>query len=263
MKNKIIILLAFWICSFNLKSQTILKLDSTIEYYRISNHKIKKIYYHDSKGNLHPKVSRYRRNGNLKFIYFYKHGRFQYYLEFKNDKLENSTVIKDQGLKIDRTKSTHFYIIDSSKMMSNQLNVLNKNGNKDGLWFEIIFIKNNNNPGGKNLYSKGNYINGKKIGKWENYHLYGKQLYSIETFKNDTLDGEMIFFDRSGIIRASYIYSNGLKNGPYFVYYRNGKIKVKSTFKNDEFYGEYIEYKKNGKIKRVISDASTENPYYH
>lgn len=258
---QVIVLIAFWICWFNLKGQTISTYDSTITYYRLSDNKIKKIYYHDSKGKLHPKVSRYRRNGNLKYIYFYTHGTFQYYLEFKNDKLENSTVIKDQGLKIDHTKSTHFYMIDSSKIKSNQFNVLNKNGKKDGLWFEIVFTKNTNNPGGINLYSKGYYTDGKKIGKWENYHLYGKQLYSIETFKNDTLDGEVMFFDRSGIIRASYIYSNGLKNGPYITNYRNGNIKEKATFKNNEFYGEYIEFKKNGKIKRVISNVSKEYPY--
>jgi hypothetical protein len=45
------------------------------KHYNKAQTKIKKEYYHDDQGKLHPKVLRYTRKGVLKHCYYYDHDR--------------------------------------------------------------------------------------------------------------------------------------------------------------------------------------------
>lgn len=73
----------------------------------------------------------------------------------------------------------------------------------------------------------GNYLNGKKNGKWYEYINDGKTMIVDAIFEND------------------------LKNGKFIEYYKSGGVMTEGEFIDDEKEGVWIEYHKNGN-KRVV-----------
>jgi antitoxin component YwqK of YwqJK toxin-antitoxin module len=71
---------------------------------------------------------------------------------------------------------------------------------------------------------KGNWFNGEKSGRFEEY-------------------------DEEGIKTYEYYTSNGKQNGEYIEYYSNGKVKKRGNYVNDKELGFFTEYNENGSKK--------------
>jgi antitoxin component YwqK of YwqJK toxin-antitoxin module len=253
LKCLVLIIVPIYLYSQNEDTSEIIRKN---EYYSCSN-KVKKVYYYNSLMKLHPKVSMYRRNGSLKLDYFYDNGNYLFSLKYST----TGEVIRERGLKIDKSHSSYRYNIDSSRVTNTKVNQFDSNGKKSFRWYESEFVLDLNGLSYKNIYLTGTYIEGFKNGKWMYYHKYGNQLYQTIEYQSGIINGLVTFYNRSGIITSKYEYSKGIKHGKYYSYYNSGELREEATFLNGIFNGEYIEYKKNGKVKRRIEDTSTEYPY--
>ncbi len=126
----------------------------------------------------------------------------------------------------------------------------------------------------------GEFINGKKQGKFEEYE-YGR-IRTICYYVDDELDGEYKEFYSNGklsmhrnyvkgkiegedlgyfhsnegdigpLCKKSY-YMNGILEGNSEIFYENNKLKFFNTFKNGKLDGESYEYYNNGQIKSTIN----------
>ena len=261
---KYIFINLLFVISYSVFSQesTTITVDSLnkFQYYDKSQKKVKKEFFYDKNKKLHPYVILYNRSGLVKCIYYYNHGILMKSNTFttKGD-YAGEKVIKINGIKVDKTVSTQSYLVDSSGFHSKSCNYTDSAGNRQGKWYihDIINVDNSY----KEFYYTWIYIDGKKYGKWRYYYYYGRQLYAIINYKNDVVNGEVIFFNRKGNKTAKYIYKDNKMNGEYESYYENGNIRTKAFYKNGILEGEYIRYKKNGKVKKDIKDVTKESPY--
>lgn len=232
----------------------------SVEYYGKSK-KVKKEYFYDKEGKLHPEVLRYDKKGALKIRYHYYHGKQLLAYTYSTKGNDKGKLIKINGLKVDRTPSKHMYEIDSSTIQIPRVNYTDQNGLRQGKWYVRDIIKDVSGFSYKEFYFMGEYKDGLKQGKWKYYNYYGKQLRGVVEYRNDTIHGEVLFYDKKGNKTAYYQYENGVKNGIYEGYYDNGQLGTKAKFKDNDFIGEYTEYKKNGKVKKYIEDTTKEHPY--
>ncbi len=111
---------------------------------------------------------------------------------------------------------------------------------------QVIFILLLINIGGSRVYSQnlitshGNLINGLKEGVWEFYE--NDTLFSISSFKRDTLNGVRIYLFPSGGISTIENYSMGKLNGIRRGYAKNGKLLYHESYKNNIPIGVQVEY---------------------
>lgn len=108
-----------------------------------------------------------------------------------------------------------------------------------------------------NILSKGIYINMKKDSIWMNYAPSGR-LSSIETFKNDTLNGLKIIYylpedlyNKSKMIASKTLYKNGKVDGERIEYFDTGVVKTKGNFTNNIKDGVFITNHPNGKVMNL------------
>ena len=232
------------------------------EYYDNTQTKVKKEYFYDGQGQLHPKVLRYNRKGILQVCYHYNHGKYLKADDYSVKGKNIGEIVKINGLKIDNTHSKYMFHVDSSTVRTPTVNYTDENGLKQGRWFlRDILTDDVWGFSFREYYYTGSYKDQKKQGEWKYYHYYGKQLKSVISYENDTIHGEVVYFDREGNKSVNYEYKEGLKTGVYEVYYNSGALRIKGTLENNEFVGEYTEYKKNGKVKKYIPDTTKEHPY--
>lgn len=105
-------------------------------------------------------------------------------------------------------------------------------------------------PNGK-IRKSGNYINGKKSGKWEETFITNDSVYQEVEFKDGQKDGVFKEFYQNGKINMKGNYLNDLKNGLWTYSFRNGSLDMVGEFKEDQqngfwtfYYPKGIEYYK-------------------
>lgn len=100
----------------------------------------------------------------------------------------------------------------------------------------------------KNKVSEG-VIRGKKYeGEWKYYHKGGKQLMSVEFYKDGLLQGVRKVFYPDGTLAEETTYVAGKKQGPYKKYALNGIVLEEAHYQNDQLHGEAIYRNADGKI---------------
>ena len=102
-------------------------------------------------------------------------------------------------------------------------------------------------------YGTGNYLNGKRHGKFVRKNQKG-EVVAVTNFKMGERDGvhwqndNMVFF---GIKHKEVHYKNDQLNGPYKYFNDHGQITHEGFYKNGKKYGESIEFYPSGRIKCI------------
>lgn len=103
------------------------------------------------------------------------------------------------------------------------------NGRKSGLW------KYYDRAG--RICRKGNYIDGKREGKWFSYYPESQYFFS-----NDKLEGVSLEFNMNGKFESKKFFKDGKLNG-HAIYYENGKIIMEGDWKDGKEHGVWNIYK--------------------
>jgi len=94
-------------------------------------------------------------------------------------------------------------------------------------------------------------INGKKEGEWKT-HYTNRQIAKIENYHNDTLNGQLSYFDEKGNIKGKQFYRMGLKVDSSMMYFPNGQANLEewkdSTGKTQ---GLFKVYHPNGQLSQI------------
>ncbi|MCG8576249.1 MAG: hypothetical protein MI810_15270 [Flavobacteriales bacterium] len=108
----------------------------------------------------------------------------------------------------------------------------------------------------------GGYSNGMKSGIFREYSQAG-ELINGYLYEKDTMvaegivrfdgnyEGEWKHYYKSGELKASGIYEDGVKSGKWTYYYKNGKKEQEGKFKENQLYGEWIWYYASGQRRRT------------
>ena len=97
----------------------------------------------------------------------------------------------------------------------------------------------------------GQSINGRKEGEWKTYYTNG-QLAKIETYLNDTLNGQLYFYDEKGKIKGKQFYRMGVKVDSSLMYFTNGQANIeerKDSTGNTQ--GLFKVYHPNGQLSQI------------
>jgi antitoxin component YwqK of YwqJK toxin-antitoxin module len=144
-------------------------------------------------------------------------------------------------------------------------NQLDSNGLMQGIW-RIMY----SNEAGANIYSIGNYKNGKKNGMYKHFHKNGN-LRGVEYYKNDTLHGNSIVYRLDGTIQYEENFQDGRTHGwkryynergelfeeqEYVLGLPNGIYNAYSAKKNIVMSGYSVNRIEHG-LRRVFADDST------
>lgn len=104
------------------------------------------------------------------------------------------------------------------------------------------------------VLSKGIYQNMKKDSVWLNFAPSGR-LSSIETFKNDILNGKKTVYylpedlnDKNQRVASVSNYINGKLEGERIEYFESGTIKSKGVFKDNKKNGVWVTNHPNGNV---------------
>lgn len=151
---------------------------------------------------------------------------FQYRGEFKDDKPIG--------------KFTYYY--ESSKVKA----IINHNAITPGRSVAYFYHEEGT------VMSYGIYRNLKKDSIWVNMTPSGR-LSTVETYKNDLLDGETkVYFipedpeDKSQIVSTTINYKAGKLDGPYVEYFLNRRVKTKGNYVDNKQDGAWEEFHVNG-----------------
>lgn len=174
-------------------------------------------------------------------------------------------------------------------MFGQDINQVDKEGRKHGLWIEKY-------ENGQKMY-EGTFKAGKPIGVFHNYDEEGNKRSSIKYTEKDTVgvtffhmngkkqgtgnylnkkkEGKWVFFDQQGKMISKEYYIKGVKEGVSYLFYDKGNIaqvdtfvtgkkdglqtryftdgkkKSEILFDHDQYHGKYIEYFPNGGFKVI------------
>jgi len=96
------------------------------------------------------------------------------------------------------------------------------------------------------LSSKGEFKNGKRIGRWEFYYPNG-EISAIGTYTiAGDFDGLYENYYQSGVVKDRSYYNNGMLNGRYTSYHENGRVKSEGWYKEGQNAGQWMWYYSNG-----------------
>lgn len=145
------------------------------------------------------------------------------------------------------------------------------------------------------IHGMGNYVDGKREGRWECYVIqdktfdpvHYKQLDYVKGiaqgparyfFPNDRVGFEVVYVDgqlhgpatgyyEDGARHLTLNFADGLQHGPMSIYYRDGRLKMTKTYVNDTAQGPCLAYYPDGKLQEEFSfDHGKEHGtyrYYH
>ena len=99
-----------------------------------------------------------------------------------------------------------------------------KNNERVGFWKVIESFM---------VYSKGEYLNGNKHGKWERYWKSTNTLLNKENYRNNMLEGKRLTYFKNGKINRIVNYKNGSKEGDYEIFFSTGVTCERGTYKNN------------------------------
>lgn len=109
----------------------------------------------------------------------------------------------------------------------------------------------------KMLMSEGFFIDQKKDSIWINYNKEGL-LISLESFKNDKLNGKKIIYYLEGQIETEKLnplsianYKNDTLNGEFKEFFSTGKLKYIGKYHNGKQVGEWKEFYPNGNLFKL------------
>ncbi len=150
----------------------------------------------------------------------------------------------------------------------NGMGVINELGIENGKW-KYFYARSGH------LFSKGEYVNGKREGDWYWYYDDGslkehskfkdgnregksEQFYEnglpsfTAKYSDGSLDGEYTGYDLSGYKTQSGSMSNGKLNGTVTTYYQDGAKKATLDYVNGVLSGDVVLYSIDGKISRKV-----------
>ncbi|MBS1755491.1 MAG: hypothetical protein JST34_15735 [Bacteroidetes bacterium] len=97
----------------------------------------------------------------------------------------------------------------------------------------------------------GQTVDGKKQGEWKTYYTNG-QIAKIENYLNDTLNGQLSYFDEDGKIKGRQFYRMGIKVDSSTLNFSNGHANLEekkdSTGKTQ---GLFKVYHQNGQLSQI------------
>lgn len=96
------------------------------------------------------------------------------------------------------------------------------------------------------------FKNGQKNGICRGYFPDGSLEYIVK-FKNDTLNGESLFFHKNGYLHWKVNFDMGVKNGNIKYYDERGKVFQESNFENNQLHGISLNYYPSGKLKSKMT----------
>jgi len=109
-------------------------------------------------------------------------------------------------------------------------------------------------PDTDNLDTKpavGQTINGKKEGEWKTYYTNG-QVAKIETYLNDTLNGQISYFDEKGKLKGKLFYRMGIKVDSSKMYFPNGQANLEEwKDSSGKTQGLFKVYHQNGQLSQI------------
>lgn len=160
-------------------------------------------------------------------------------------------------------------ILNLQGLYCQELNKLNKKGNKQGVWKEnfdnqpnidyalITYDNGEKNGELKSFYKNGNiatyliYKNGKIDGILKNFYPNGELKYSVN-YNMGLKDGIQKEFSKEGLLKAEKKYCNGTVCDYYKLYYNNGNLYISVEIDYNKK-GDKIEkwevFYENGKLK--------------
>lgn len=118
-----------------------------------------------------------------------------------------------------------------------RINQYDLDGNKTGYWEDYWDGK---------LWTKGNYIGGKKEGIWETYHQNGN-LQTKGNYVNGEAHGYCEIYNTNGELYSKGRYDNGYVYGTWNYYNNKGEIRNKKIYSN-------------GKLVKVVKIMESEHP---
>ena len=122
------------------------------------------------------------------------------------------------------------------------------------LFFSALTLHSCISPSNDNLETKsavGQTINGKKEGEWKTYYTNG-QVAKIETYLNDTLNGQLSYFDEKGKIKGKLFYRIGVKIDSSKMYFPNGQANLEEwKDSSGKTQGLFKVYNLNGQLSQL------------
>lgn len=110
--------------------------------------------------------------------------------------------------------------------------------------------------GDKQVFVKGELINGKRKGIWKVYFRSG-QVRQIENYKDGMLEGKKTTFFESGQVQFEEHYKNNLLHGKYTSYDKEGNVLYTTVFANGT--GWFKSY--DVETKKIKEDGRYRNGY--
>ncbi len=162
----------------------------------------------DSQGRKHGLWKKNHKNGKLRYVGTFDHG-------------------KEVG--------TFRFYFDSG-----EIRAINKFRGKTGVCYSLQFGSDSI------LAAEGKYIDSRRDSVWTFYDIDGN-LVARETYKNDKKNGVSETYYTNGKVAESITYDNGQKTGVWRQYYENGRPKAKGTYVNGSLQGEATYFGPNGK----------------
>lgn len=98
------------------------------------------------------------------------------------------------------------------------------------------------------LRREGNYVMGKKDGKWLEYFTDGKLISEVE-YDNDKLNGVARYYYDNGTPKTESHYTGGKRNGSHITWYENGKIREEGRYAMDERDSIWKKYDHSGLLE--------------
>lgn len=211
-------------------------------------------------GLLNGYVKMYSRTGKLEEAILYINGEKQdqnenladfdlQYTYYENGKIKSSATYNLAGKKegvtnyFDEEGELKFSEIYKNGVLIER-GKIDEKGLNQGLW-ESFYLNGN-------VKNKGEYVNGKKLGKWEYFFHSGKKEQEGYFDKNGKYTGEWVWYYESGNILRRENYRRGIEDGMLEEYDRGGKLITK---------GEYIDGEKEGEWYYKLNDHKEEGKY--
>ena len=93
--------------------------------------------------------------------------------------------------------------------------------------------------------------NGKKQGEWKTYYTNGR-IAKIENYQNDTLHGEILYYDDKGKLNGKGFYKMGVRVDSSHMYFPNGKAKLEEwKDSSGKTQGLFKVYYQNGQPSQI------------
>ncbi len=146
-----------------------------------------------------------------------------------------------------------FTVIYGNIFAQQQINKLNTQGQKEGLWQTVSKAKR-----GDTLILT-NYINNKKCGVC--VKIVNNVVVEIKNYKNNVLEGWHYSYYRTGELELMIFYKNGKKHGKGTWYYEDGTIAAVLYWENNKPVNCHTLYNRDGTVNRKSYYKNNGNSY--